>query len=115
MRRYCLTLDLKDDLKLIEEYIEYHKNVWPEIKESIKNANIHNMEIYRYKNRLCMIMEVDDCFSFERKEQMDAENEKVQGWEELMSKYQQQLPDTDPGKKWMLMDRIFSVEEIVVE
>jgi len=37
-RRYCLTLDLKDDAKLIAEYKRYHENIWPEITKSIKKA-----------------------------------------------------------------------------
>ena len=28
MKRYCLTLKLKNDPKLIAEYIEYHREVW---------------------------------------------------------------------------------------
>ncbi|WP_415859576.1 L-rhamnose mutarotase [Aureibaculum sp. 2210JD6-5] len=37
-KRYCLSLDLKDDPKLIAEYKEYHAegNVWPEVVKSIK-------------------------------------------------------------------------------
>ncbi|HEY5773409.1 MAG TPA: L-rhamnose mutarotase, partial [Chitinophagaceae bacterium] len=31
MKRFCLALDLKEDTKLIAEYENYHKNVWPEI------------------------------------------------------------------------------------
>ncbi len=30
IRRYCLTLDLKDDPKLIAEYKRYHEKIWPE-------------------------------------------------------------------------------------
>ena len=33
MKRYCLTLDLKDDAELIAEYEAYHREVWPEIKK----------------------------------------------------------------------------------
>jgi len=36
---------------------------------------------------------------------------RVQEWEDLMWRYQQALPMAAPGKKWMLMDRIFSLEE----
>jgi L-rhamnose mutarotase len=35
MKKYCLTLDLKDDADLIAEYEEQHKAIWPEIKDSI--------------------------------------------------------------------------------
>jgi L-rhamnose mutarotase len=105
-KRYCLALDLKNDLALIKAYEEYHKKVWPEIIASIKDSGIEHMEIYRTGNRLFMIMETADDFSFERKAAMDASNPKVQEWEELMWKYQQALPWAKPDEKWVLMEKI---------
>ena len=107
--RYCLALDLNDDAALIAEYEAYHKNVWPEIKKSITDAGITNMEIYRTGNRLFMIMETDDTFSFEKKGAMDKSNPKVQEWEQLMWKFQSSLPWAKEGEKWILMDKIFTL------
>lgn len=109
MKKYCLALDLIDDEVLIAGYEKYHQNVWPEIMESIKNSGITNLEIYRIANRLFMIIEATDHFSFELKNEMDAANPKVQEWEQLMWKYQQALPTAKPGEKWMLMTKIFSL------
>ncbi|HVW13554.1 MAG TPA: L-rhamnose mutarotase [Mucilaginibacter sp.] len=109
MKRYGLALDLKDDPQLIAEYEEYHRAVWPEIKKSILDSGIINMEIYRVGNRLFMVMETDDSFSFGRKAAMDESNTKVQEWEQLMWKFQQPLPGSKPGEKWVLMDRIFDL------
>jgi L-rhamnose mutarotase len=109
MKRYCLTLDLKDDLELIRQYEEHHKKVWPEIINSIKEAGIENMQIYRYETRLFMIMEVNDDFSFEKKQQADTNNLKVQELEQLMWKYQQPLSGSMPGEKWKLLDKIFEL------
>jgi L-rhamnose mutarotase len=109
--RYCLALDLKDDETLIHEYEKFHQNVWPEIIDSIKDAGITGMEIYRVSNRLFMIMETDDTFSFEKKNTMDTANPKVQEWETLMWKYQQALPTAKPGEKWMLMNKIFDLNK----
>lgn len=109
MKRYTLALDLKNDEQLIKEYEEYHRNVWKEIRESIAGSGIEQMEIYRTGNRLFMIMEVNDDFSFEKKSQADAANEKVQQWETLMWKFQQPLPWAREGEKWILMDKIFEL------
>jgi L-rhamnose mutarotase len=109
-RRFCLTLDLKDDPKLIAEYKRYHEQVWPEIVESIRGSGIHEMEIYLLGTRMFMIMEVDDSFSFEAKGAADRQNPKVQEWENLMWKFQQALPQAKPGEKWLLMERIFKLE-----
>lgn len=109
MSKYCLALDLQDDPALIAAYEEYHKSVWPEIIQSIKEADIKVMDIYRISNRLFMIMEVGPDFNFEKKAQMDAKNEIVVQWEQLLWKYQQALPNAKPGEKWMLMEKIFSL------
>ena len=109
--RYCLALDMPADAALIAEYEEWHKAVWPEIRKSILDSGITNMEIYRLENRLFMIMEVGPEFSFERKAAMDAANPAVQRWEELMWKYQVAIPGGKPGEKWRLMDKIFTLQE----
>lgn len=109
-KRYCLTLDLKDDPKLIAEYKRYHEKIWTEITTSIKDAGIHDLEIYLRGTRMFMILEVDDSFSFGKKAQADQQNPKVQEWENLMWKFQQALPEARPGEKWLLMERIFKLE-----
>lgn len=108
-RRYYLTLDLIPDDLLIAEYEAMHKKVWPEIIESISSSGIENMEIYRTGNRLFMVMEVNNDFSFDKKAAMDRGNEKVQEWETLMWKYQQAIPGAKPGEKWIMMDKIFEL------
>lgn len=109
MKQFFLALDLKDDELLIAEYEAYHRSVWPEILASIKASGIEQLEIYRTGNRLFMTIYAVDDFSFEKKSAADAANEKVQEWEQLMWKYQQALPGSKPGEKWMLMEKIFSL------
>lgn len=107
--RYCFALDLKNDAGLIAEYEAHHRAVWPEILASIQSAGIDALEIYRVQNRLFMMMETNDTFSFEKKNEADQANVKVQEWETLMWKYQQALPGAAPGQKWMLMNKIFQL------
>ncbi len=108
MKRYCLALDLKDDSALIAEYEAYHRAVWPEILDSIRDSGILAMEIYRTGNRLFMIMETEDDFSFQAKAEKDNNNPKVAEWEQLMWRYQQALPHAAPGEKWVLMEELFA-------
>jgi L-rhamnose mutarotase len=110
MIRHCLALDLKDDPALIAAYEDYHKAIWPEIRQSILESGIQHMSIYRTGNRLFMIMEVADDFSFERKAEMDSANPKVQEWENMLWQYQQALPVAEPGQKWVQMKKIFELE-----
>ena len=111
MKRYCLALDLVNDPLLIAEYQEWHKaeNGWPEVRKSIIDSGIINMEIYCTGNRLFMMMETNDFFSFERKAAMDAANPKVVEWEALMNKFQVPLPWANKGEKWVLMEKIYKL------
>ncbi len=110
-RRFCLALDLKNDAELIAEYRRYHERIWPEITQSIRDAGIEDMEIYALGTRMFMIMEVNESFSFEKKSKSDRTNPKVQEWEELMWKFQERLPEGNPGEKWLRMERIFKLEQ----
>ena len=109
-QRYCLALDLKNDAKLIAEYERYHERIWPEITKSILSAGIESMEIFRLGTRLFMIMEVNDDFSFSAKAKADGLNPKVEQWEKLMWRFQEPLSHAKPGEKWLLMERIFKLE-----
>ena|SRR5687768_7717207 len=109
MQRYVLALDLKDDPALIQEYETIHKAVWPEILESIRNAGVTACDMYRAGTRMVMILEVDDTFSFERKNAMDEASPIVQKWEAFMWTFQQAIPAAKPGEKWVVMDQFFSL------
>ena len=111
MKKYCFALDLKDDPELIAEYEYWHRaeNGWPEIKQSIVDAGITDMQIYRTGNRLFMIMDTSDNYNSSQKKQMDAINPKVQEWEQLMWKFQQPMPWAKDGEKWVRMEQIFQL------
>src|SRR5262249_35346943 len=106
--RYCLTLDLKNDAKLIAEYKRYHENVWPEVKQSLRDSGILDMEIYLWQTRMFMIIEPSDEFSFAKKAEMDRNDPKVMEWEALMGNFQQPITENvRPEARWQPMDRVF--------
>ncbi len=109
---HYLALDLKDDPELIEQYKAYHAPgaAWPEIMDSIHESGIQLMEIFLTGNRLFMVIQTDESFSFEEKAEMDQANPKVQEWEELMDKFQQKLPWAKEGEKWVRLEKIFTTQ-----
>ena len=110
MRRYYLALDLKDDPEMIAEYEAHHRKISSEILKTIIDSGVARMELFRAGNRMFMIMEVADTFSFDEKDKMDRSNPAVQEWENLMWKYQQALPFAKTGEKWVLMKKIFDTK-----
>lgn len=108
-KRYCQTLELKDNPQLIEEYVKRHDEMhhWPEIREGIRSVGILEMEIYLLGTKLFMIVETPLDFdwdtAFDRLTNCPKQNE----WEEYMSVFQNVASNASSAKKWELMDRIF--------
>lgn len=109
MKTYYLALDLKDDPQLIEEYKNYHRpgGIWPEVLEAITGDGVLSEEIYLAGTRMVMVLKTTDEFSFESKAEKLRASPVMRKWEELMWNYQQALPGSKPGEKWMLMEKIF--------
>ena len=111
IKRFCLTLDLREDPDLVSEYIHWHtrENIWPEIPAGIKAAGILNMEIYRLETRLFMIIEAGPAFDFARDMERLASFPRQQEWEAFVSRFQKSLPGETSSEKWKLMDQIFAL------
>ena len=110
-KRYCQTLNLKDDNALIAEYIDRHSeaNRWPEIVEGIGLVGILEMEIYLIGTRLFMIIETAEDFDWDSAFSLLSTLPRQAEWEEKMSIFQVSEPGASSAEKWQLMDRIFSL------
>ena len=107
MKRYCQTLTLVDNPELIEQYVEVHKHVWPEIIEGQREVGILDMQIYRKDRHLFMIMDTVDDFNFERDMARLATLPRQAEWEAYVSQFQGAKADARSDEKWQLMERIF--------
>ncbi|MBP1130565.1 L-rhamnose mutarotase [Serratia sp. PL17] len=110
-QRFCQALDLVDSPALIEEYLSHHRQIWPEIAAHLREHGILDMEIYRLGTRLFMIVEVSSEFDAARFDAVSLSNPHVQRWEALMWHYQVATPWTPQGDKWVVMERIFSLQQ----
>jgi len=108
-KRYCLTLDLKDDPELIRQYIYWHRpeNIWPEIPRGIRESGIDEMDIYLRGTRMFMIVEADASVDFDQAMKKMATLPRQPEWAAFVAKFQQQLPDAKGDEKWMMMEQVF--------
>ncbi|MGJ7032429.1 L-rhamnose mutarotase [Niabella hirudinis] len=111
MKRFCLTLDLKNDPGLIALYEAHHREdgIWPEILEGIRACGIEAMDIYRAGNRLMMILEAGDDFDLQAGFARMATLPRQQEWAALMDTFQQKLPFAQPQEHWVEMKQIFKL------
>jgi len=109
VKRYCQTLDLKDDPELIAEYVKRHSETeaWPEIHNGIREVGILEMEIYILGTRLFMIVETPPDFDWNSAMKKLASLPLQAEWEEYMSIFQVSEPGATSAEKWKLMDRMF--------
>lgn len=113
VKRYCQTLDLKDNPELIAKYKECHskEKAWPEIREGIRSVGILEMEIYIDKNHLIMIIETPLDFNWNTAMEQLAALPRQAEWEEYVSAFQLCKHGESSAEKWKLMDRIFYLYE----
>ena len=112
-KRYCQTLELKDNPELIEEYVKRHSEMyhWAEIREGIRSVGILEMEIYQLGTKLVMTVETPLDFEWETAFAKLATLPRQAEWEEYMSVFQQAEAGASSSEKWQLMDRIFCLYE----
>ena len=113
VKRYCQTLNLKDNPELIAEYRKRHSKgeVWPETLAAIREVGILEMEIYILGTRLFMIVETPLDFEWETAMARMATLPKQDEWEAYMSVFQQADAGASSAEKWQLMDRMFHLYE----
>ena len=109
VKRYCQTMDLKDNPELIAEYVKRHSEAeaWPEIRAGIREVGILEMEIYILGTRLFMIVETPLDFDWETAMARLATLPRQAEWEAYMSIFQQADATASSAEKWQLMDRMF--------
>jgi L-rhamnose mutarotase len=112
MQRLYFALDLDDDPAAIAEYVSWHRpeRIWPQIVTQLRGAGIHELEIFRYGNRLVMVKQMPDGASAHGPARLEDQG-RMEKWEQLMSRFQRPLPGAKTGEKWAPMARIFSLRE----
>ena len=109
VKRYCQTLDLRDNPELIAEYRRRHskEHIWQEVMDGIRQVGILEMEIYLLGTRLFMIVETPLDFEWESAMARLSTLPRQEEWEEYMSEFQLVKAGMSSAEKWQLMDRIF--------
>jgi len=109
VKRYCQTMELKDDAELIRRYREAHdkEHFWDAIKEGIKTVGILEMEIYLLGNRLFMIVETPLDFDWDEAMKRMATLPRQAEWEAHVAQFQQCDASATSDQKWQMMERMF--------
>ena len=109
VKRYCQTLDLRDNPELIAEYRRRHsqEHIWKEVPEGIRQVGILEMEIYLLGTRLFMIVETPMDFDWDTAMTRLGTLPRQAEWEDYMAEFQLVKAGMSSAEKWQLMERIF--------
>ena len=111
MKQYALTINLVNDPEKIEQYKDYHRNVWPEVQECLKAVGIVKMDIFLLGRRMFMIIETPDTFELERDfGRLPDLNPRYSEWQTQMDVFQEKVPEAKAGEQWALMERVYHLE-----
>jgi len=111
-KRYCKTLELRNDSELIADYKKAHAKgqAWPEITKGIREVGILDMEIYLAGTRLFMIMDTVPDFDHDKAMAELAKKPRQSEWEAHMAKFQNTSKEASADEKWHVIERIFKLE-----
>ena len=114
MKVYGMTLNLKDDLSVIEQYKEYHRAPWPEALQGLAGVGVVDMKIFLLGRRMFMYLATEDSFDMEADFARYVEqNPKAAEWDALMRPFQEPVPEAAEGEWWAPMEQVFDLQDHV--
>jgi len=109
MRTLMMTTELIPDSNVYRYYDSMHAKdgVWPALEKANRAAGIEEVHIWRYGNRLAMLVRVPAEADPATTDSLYlSADPSVADWGRLMSKLQRALPGVDTAQKWVEMQTI---------
>jgi len=103
------TTDLVNEPALIRAYDSLHSKagIWPELQKANQASGIHEVKIYRFDNRLFMLVTVPADADLSRVDSLYLGSDmKIKIWNQMMANFQRALPGVDTTRKWSEMELI---------
>lgn len=114
MKVYAMTLNLKDDAGIIEQYKAHHRNPWPEPLEGLGRVGVEDMKIFLLGRRMFMFLTTTDSFDLSVDFARYVEqNPKAAEWDALMRTFQEPVPEAPEGEWWAVMEQVFDLRDHV--
>ena len=79
----------------IDEYVEAHRNVWPEMLAALRSAGIRNYTIFRHGNEMFGYFESDDLEAAAAS--MEAQDVNARWQDAMAGLLEERVPDAGPS------------------
>ncbi|HVA01694.1 MAG TPA: L-rhamnose mutarotase [Terriglobia bacterium] len=107
MKRYGQVIGLRPGV--LEEYVRYHADVWPEVLKTIRDCNIRNYSIFFKDDTLFAYFEYHG-EDFDADMAKMAADPKTQEWWTIMEPMQAPIPTRQKGEWWAKMQEVFHTD-----
>ena len=109
---YVFGVCLVDDSSIVQEYLNYHQNIWPEVEKGFQKAGYENIRLYRFENYVTMIVKVPKGADLGIMGQIcNDSHPRVAEWNKLMDSFQKGLPGTEEGQTWVALEKYYEFEK----
>lgn len=86
----------------LNEYLQYHKQVWPEVEAGFKKAGYKHIALYRFNDLIVMSIKVPENADLDKMGKLaESYSPRCAEWNKLMNTYQQGVKGTSAGQKWV--------------
>ncbi|MGW6196368.1 L-rhamnose mutarotase [Kribbella sp. NPDC055110] len=103
MNRYCFCLQVRPDR--LDEYVERHRDVWPEMQAALWNSGWHNYSLFlRDDGLLIGYVESED---LEAAQKAMAATEVNSRWQAQMTEFFTGIDGRRPDESFLLLPEIF--------
>ena len=90
-----------DSLKL-KEYLDHHKQVWPQVEAGFKKAGYKKIVLCRFQHLLVMIITVPVGANLDQMGKLaESYDPRCAEWNKMMNAYQVGVAGTTPGQTWV--------------
>jgi len=90
----------------LDEYLEHHTKVWPELLQDLTAAGYRNYSIFNDGNDLFGFFECDDC---DAANAAMAKSDANRRWQSFMSSFLEAAPDPEAGPT-VMMQEVFRLD-----
>jgi len=91
-----------DNAEKMNEYLAYHKKIWPEVEAGFKKAGYKNIKLYRFNDLIVMKIRVPKDADLDKMGKLaESYSPRCAEWNVLMNGYQKGVNGTSKDQKWV--------------
>jgi L-rhamnose mutarotase len=106
VHRYCFCLQVRPDR--LDEYVERHRNVWPDMQAALRDSGWHNYSLFlRADGLLIGYVEADD---LDAAQQAMAATDVNTRWQAQMTEFFTGIDGRPPDESFLLLPEIFHLD-----